>query len=180
MLRSKRDKDFRIESPPASRVRSHGRRPGAAACAELHATAAHRRAVADRIQLADGTGEVGDSRVPAHRRTAEPHNRVVGRNLGEGRSRVAVARNRAAVDHTRAVGRNRAAAHKHTVAACNWAAVADHIRAVARSRVATHSHTATAHNQVAAQSHPGLWHPELMRRSREALRMWQWQCKDGA
>jgi hypothetical protein len=142
--------------------------------------------VADRTQLADGTGEVGDSRVPSHKRTAEPHNRVVGRSLGEGRSRVAahkraaVARNWVAVDHTRAVGRRRAAAHKHTAAACNWAAVADHIRAVARSRVATHSHTATAHNQVAAQSHPGLWHHELMRRSREALRMWQWQCKDGA
>src|SRR5258708_6019621 len=75
------------------RVRSHAPGPGAAACAELRSAVAHRLAVADRTHLVDDTGEVGDSRVPAHKRTAE-------------------VRSRAAVDCSFEVGRSRGATHK--------------------------------------------------------------------
>ena len=142
------------------RVRSHAPGPGAAACAELRSAVAHRLAVADRTHLVDDTGEVGDSRVPAHKRTAE-------------------VRSRAAVDCSFEVGRSRVATHKRAAVAHNRA-VADHTRAARRSHAATHKHTATAHNQVAARSHPGLRHDEEMRPWRAALRRRQSQCKDGA
>src|SRR6267378_2518051 len=93
------------DSRPASiPVRSHARRPGAAAYAELRSAAAHRRAVADRTQRVDGIGEVGDSREAA-------------------RKRAAVAHNRAAADHTRAAGRSRVETHKHMATAHNRVAV---------------------------------------------------------
>src|SRR5258708_33063538 len=71
------------------RVRSHAPGPGAAACAELRSAVAHRLAVAGRTHLVDDTGEVGDSRGPAHKRTAEVRTRRgVDCSSGGGRSRV--------------------------------------------------------------------------------------------
>src|SRR5258708_28567776 len=84
-------------------VRSHAPGPGGAACAELRSAVAHRLAVADRTHLVDDTGEVGDSRVPAHKRTAE-------------------VRSRAAVDCSFEVGRSRVAAHKRAAVGPNPAA----------------------------------------------------------
>jgi hypothetical protein len=168
------------------RVRSHARGPGAAACAELRSAVAHRRSVADRTHLVDDTGEMGDSRVPAHKRTAGVHSRAVGdRSFEVGRSQVAthkrgaVAHNRAVADRSFEVGRSQVATHKRAAVAHNGA-VADRTRAARRSQAATHKHTATAHNQVAARSHPGLRHDEEMRPWRAALRRRQSQCKDGA
>src|SRR6267143_345195 len=113
------------DSRPASiPVRSHARRPGAAAYAELRSAAAHRRAVADRTQRVDGIGEVAHSRVVVDRSWEADRSREVGRSRVATRKRAAVAHNRAAADHTRAAG---------------------------RSRVETHKHMATAHNRVAVQ-----------------------------
>src|SRR5258708_2278173 len=110
--------------PPASQVRSRAGRPGAAACAELRSALARRRVVADRTQLADRTGEVGDSRVPADKRTARAHNQVV-------------------ADRSREVGHSRAAPHKRAAVAHN-PAVAEPPPAGGRKPAATPAHTAGA------------------------------------
>ena len=148
------------DSRPASiPVRSHARRPGAAAYAELRSAAAHRRAVADRTQRVDGIGEVGDSRVPVHRRTVGAHSRVVvDRSWEVDRSRVATA------THKRA-----AAAHNPAMADRSWE--------VGRTRVATDKRAAAAHNQVAVRPCPGRRCDEEML---AALRWRQSLRKDGA